>query len=108
MQTCPKCGSDRTVKNGSTASGKAKRQCNECKAQYTVDPEQRRISEQEWELVRKLRLEGLSLRGVHRVTGISLSWLVEMNKRWSQEVSEDIQTPEPDEKKTNLVDTPVR
>ncbi len=59
---------------------------------------------QEWELVRKLRLEGLSLRGVHRVTGISLSWLVEMNKRWGQEVSEDIHTPEPDEKnQTSLI-----
>ena len=99
MKTCPKCGSDRTVKNGTTASKKAKRQCNDCGRQYTVDPEDRSISQEKWETVEKLRLEGLSLRGIHRVTGISLSWLVEMNKRWSQEVEEEIHTPEPDAKK---------
>ncbi len=48
--------------------------------------------------MRRLRLEGISLRGIHRVTGISLSWLVEMNKRWAAEVSEEFENPKPEKK----------
>ncbi len=72
---CPRCGSMHTVKNGSIHDGKPKRQCKDCKRQFVVNPTNHSISLARKQLIDKLLLERISLRGVVRVTGVSLSWL---------------------------------
>lgn len=68
---CPGCGSENTVKNGTTVRGKPKRQCNACTRQFTVGATKRTIDKATWQLVDRLLLERIPLAGIARVTGIS-------------------------------------
>lgn len=81
---CPSCGSDHTVKNGSTHHGKPKRLCRNCGRQFVNSPTQKIVSQSERQLIDRLLLERISLRGIARVTGVSWSWLQEyVNKKLS-------------------------
>ncbi len=90
---CPQCGSEQHIKNGRTYYGKQRYQCKDCKRQYVEGSEYRHISLEDWALVDKLLLEKLSLAGIARVTGISMSYLQDYvnrklegtsNKRFSE------------------------
>ena len=70
-QPCPSCGSFQTIKNGSTHNGKSKCQCNQCGRQFVLNPSQKRVSEETKQLIDKLLLERMPLRGIERVTGVS-------------------------------------
>ncbi len=72
---CPRCGSYHTIKNGSTHNGKPKRQCKDCGRQFVINPNNQTISTEKKQLINKLLLERISLRGIARVTGVSWSWL---------------------------------
>ena len=72
---CPKCGSYHTIKNGSTHNGKPKRQCKDCGRQFVINPTNKTVSDETKQLIDKLLLERISLRGIARVTGVSWSWL---------------------------------
>ena len=72
---CPSCGSLHTVKNGSTHNSKPKRLCKSCGRQFVINPEKKTISPETKALIDKLLLERISMRGIVRVTGVSLSWL---------------------------------
>lgn len=71
---CPRCGLSHSKKNGHTHSGKQNYQCLECGRQYVADS--RHIGDATRELIKKLLLERLSLRGICRVVGVSLQWLL--------------------------------
>lgn len=82
---CPKCGSYHSIKNGSTHNHKAKRKCKECGRQFVVNPTNNTISLETKQLIDKLLLERISLRGIARVTGVSWSWLQNyVNNKLSQ------------------------
>jgi transposase-like protein len=72
---CPKYGSYHSIKNGSTHNCKAKRQYKYCGRQFVVNPTNHTISSETKQLIDKLLLERISLRGIARVTGVSWSWL---------------------------------
>ena len=72
---CPRCQSERLIKNGRIHTGKPKWMCKDCKRQFVLDPQWRRISEQTKALIDKLLLEKISLAGIARVTGVSEVWL---------------------------------
>ena len=72
---CPSCGSHQTIKNGSTHNGKPKRQCKDCGRQFVINSNNKTISPETKQLIDKLLLERISLRGIARVTGVSWSWL---------------------------------
>ena len=72
---CPKCGSFHSIKNGSTHNGKAKRQCKDSGRQFVTNPSQKTVSAETKQIIDKLLLERISLRGIKRVTGVSWSWL---------------------------------
>ena len=72
---CPSCGSHQTIKNGSTHNGKPKRQCKDCGRQFVINPNNKTISPETKQLIDKLLLERISLRGIARVTGVSWSLL---------------------------------
>jgi transposase-like protein len=74
-QSCPRCGSYHTIKNGSTHNGKPKRQCKDCGRQFVLNPNNQSVFVEIKRLIDKLLLERISLRGIARVTGVSFSWL---------------------------------
>ncbi len=74
--TCPHCGCERIKKNGHIHNGKQNHQCKECGRQFVLCPTQKLISDDDKERIKKLLLERISLRGICRVIGVSLRWLL--------------------------------
>jgi len=73
---CPVCESTRIKKNGHIHNGKQNHYCKKCGRQFVENPEQRLISKDEREQIRKLLLERISLLGICRAMGVSLRWLL--------------------------------
>jgi len=73
---CPECGSIKNKKNGHIHNGKQNHYCKACGRQFVEGPEQKLISLETKEHVRKLLLERIPLRGICRVMGVSLRWLL--------------------------------
>jgi len=74
---CPECGSTKNKKNGHIHTGKQNHYCKACGRQFVENPEQKLISIEKREQVRKLLLERIPLRGICRVMGVSLLWLLD-------------------------------
>lgn len=72
---CPYCGSNLISKNGTTHHKKPKFICKTCRRQFIENPQKKLRNSEEISLINKLLLERISLRGITRVMGISLSWL---------------------------------
>ncbi len=75
--SCPSCGSLAFVKNGLNRHGDQNHRCIDCRRQFVLDPQNKIISEETRDIVRNLLLEKLSLRGICRATGVSLTWLLD-------------------------------
>ena len=73
---CPSCSSTDTKKNGHIHNGKQNHFCNACGRQFVENPGQILISNTHTERIGKLLLERMSLRGICRVEGVSLPWLL--------------------------------
>jgi len=72
---CPQCGSYHSIKNGSVHNGKPKRICKDCNRQFVINPTKKTVPTETKQLIDRLLLERISLRGVARVTEVSWSWL---------------------------------
>jgi insertion element IS1 protein InsB len=72
--TCPQCQLSHIKKNGHTYYGKQNYRCLQCQRQFVVRNEL--VSPEDKELIKALLLERISLRGICRVLGISLCWLL--------------------------------
>jgi insertion element IS1 protein InsB len=75
---CPECGSTDYKKNGHTHSGKQNYRCNACGREFVMNPEPVIISTEKRELIKKLLLERIPLRGICRAVGVSMKWLLEL------------------------------
>lgn len=73
---CPSCQSLAFVRNGFNQHGDQNHRCLECGRQFVLNPQNKIISDETRELIRKLLLERLSLNGICRVTGVSQKWLL--------------------------------
>ncbi|MGB0525270.1 MAG: transposase, partial [Flammeovirgaceae bacterium] len=76
---CPHCHSKFTVRNGKTYYGKQNYKCKNCSRQFVEridDP----IQDYKEDLLPLLLLERISLRGITRVLGKSLSWIYKRMK----------------------------
>jgi transposase-like protein len=81
----PNCGSHHTIKNGSIHNGKPKHQCKESGQPFVINPTNKTVSDETKQLIDKLLLERISLRGIARVTGVRWSWLQNyVNNKFSQ------------------------
>jgi len=74
-RVCPTCGSEHLIKNGSVHNTKPKYQCRGCGSQFVVNSTKTTVSEETKQLINRLLLERISLRGIARVTQVSWSWL---------------------------------
>lgn len=82
MRTCcPSCSSEVFVKNGFSRYGDQNHRCLECGRQFVLDPQNKIISDETKDMVRKLMLEKLSLQGICRVTNVSQKWLLDFIKQ---------------------------
>ncbi len=86
--SCPQCGLSHSKKNGHTHYGKQNHQCLECGRQFVLDSQ--RIDEATRELVRKLLLERISLRGICRTLSISLEWLLQFIAEVYEQLPDDL------------------
>jgi len=73
---CPACNSTHTKKNGHIHNGKQNHYCKECSRQFVLNREQILISDAQKERIRKQLMERIPLRGICRVEGVSLRWLL--------------------------------
>ena len=73
---CPGCGSPQFKKNGHLHSGKQNHQCKVCGRQFVASTEDRIISSAQHTLIEHLLRERISLRGICRAVGVSLTWLL--------------------------------
>lgn len=64
MLTCPRCGSQRTVKNGMIHNKKPKYQCQNCGRQFVDNPTKKVIDQETIDLVDRLLLEKIPLAGI--------------------------------------------
>ena len=78
---CPECGSDRYKKNGHTRHGKQNHQCKACERQFVATAEGHIIADEQRTLIERLLRERISLRGICRAVGVSLTWLLHLS--WS-------------------------
>ena len=73
--SCPRCGSNRIVKNGFIHNGNQNFKCKDCSRQFVLDPKNKVIGEETKGLIDKLWLEKIPLADIARVTGVSEKWL---------------------------------
>ena len=72
---CPNCESERIIKNGFNSARSQMYRCKECNYQFVLNPQKSRIPNAKKTLIKKLLLERVSLAGIARVTGVSMTWL---------------------------------
>ena len=73
---CPGCGATQFKKNGHSHSGKQNHRCKACGRQFVASAEGRIIAEEQRTLIEHLLHERISLRGICRAVGVSLTWLL--------------------------------
>jgi insertion element IS1 protein InsB len=76
--TCPGCGSIQFKKNGHIHTGKQHHQCKACGRQFVATAANRRIAHEQRALMTHLLCERISLRGICRAVGVSLTWLLHL------------------------------
>src|SRR5262245_31042786 len=75
-ESCPACGSTRYKKNGHTRHGKQNHLCKNCERQFSAGADNLLISPERRAGIANLLRERLSLRGICRAVGVSLTWLL--------------------------------
>ena len=73
---CPRCEETDYKKNGKAHHGKQNYRCRRCGREFIRELNRDPIAPEQQELVKKLLLERISLRGICRVVGVSLNWLL--------------------------------
>ena len=73
---CPSCSSTSTKKNVHIHNGKQNHYCKQCSRQFVLNPDQILISSAKRERIQRLLIERIPLRGICRVEGVSLRWLI--------------------------------
>ena len=73
---CPQCGSSKCKKNGHIHNGKQNHHCHDCGRQFVQCFAQYLIADDKRELIERLLLERISLRGICRAVGVGLKWLL--------------------------------
>ncbi|GHB68524.1 IS1 family transposase [Persicitalea jodogahamensis] len=85
MEKCPRCGSGDIKKNGHIHNGKQNYYCKTCGRNFVENPQQKIVSQKDRELAARLFREGLSMRAISRVLGVSLPWVLDFTKNLSGE-----------------------
>jgi len=74
-QKCTHCSSNCTKKNGSTHYGKQNYFCHACGRQFVDGGQDWFIGDEKKKIIKNLLKERLSLEGISRSCGVSITWL---------------------------------
>ncbi|MCP4107993.1 MAG: IS1 family transposase [Desulfobacteraceae bacterium] len=99
---CPACQSENIKKNGHIHNGKQNYQCKECGRQFVENPDKENIDDQQRELIRKLLSERISLLGICRVMGVSLTWLLLFFRQVTDEIPDDMGIVKPEKSRLSI------
>ena len=84
MPICPNCQSHKIKKNGPTYYGKQNHKCKICGRQFVLN-NTHTVSEERKEIARRALMERISLRGICRLIGVSLTWMLDFaSETWAQ------------------------
>lgn len=98
MRTCcPSCGSNAFKKNGINQHGDQNHKCLGCNRQFVLDPQNKIISKETKDLIRRLLLEKLSLRGICRAAQVSQPWLLDFIRQEYAQIPRDLNVKVPPE-----------
>jgi transposase-like protein len=75
-EVCPRCKTATYKKNGHIHNGKQNHQCKNCGRQFVDCFEQYLVSDETRDLIERLLLERISLRGICRAVKVGLKWLL--------------------------------
>src|SRR5215813_12907633 len=75
-ESCPACGSTRYKKNGHIRPGKQNHLCKNCERQFSAGAANLLIADERRVEIANLLHERLSLHGICRAVGVSLTWLL--------------------------------
>jgi insertion element IS1 protein InsB len=75
-EVCPRCKSSTYKKNGHIHNGKQNHQCKDCGRQFVDCFEQYRVSDETRDLIERLLLARIPLRGICRAVKVGLKWLL--------------------------------
>ena len=87
---CTQCQSQTVRKNGSIHSGKQKYKCLACHKQFVEEPQNKIISDDIKERIRRSLLERVSLEGICRIFDVSMPWLLGFMEKTFQSLPEDL------------------
>ena len=87
---CPKCQSNVIKKNGTIHNGKQKYECLSCHRQFVENPENKVVSDDTKERIRRALLERVSLEGLCRIFDVSLPWLLQFMEKIYEELPDDL------------------
>ncbi len=76
-EVCPQCGSRQYKRNGRIHTEKQNHKCKTCGRAFVLVPENHVITEEQRAVIERLLLERISLRGICRVIGVGLRWLLQ-------------------------------
>lgn len=91
MLKCPRCESERVVKNGHIHNGKQRHLCRDCGRQFVPEGTKKVISEETRSRIDKLLLEKIPLAGIARSMDVSESWLQSYVNQKYQNVKQYVQ-----------------
>ena len=87
---CPNCKSTNIKKNGHIHNGKQNHYCKTYGRQFVLNPRREVIPDPKKEQIRKLLLERILLRGICRVMGVSLRWLLSFIVSLYEQLPDDL------------------
>jgi transposase-like protein len=90
LSSCPRCHSEAIRKNGSIHTGKQKYECLVCRKQFVENPENKVISDDIKERIRRSLLERVSLEGICRIFDVSMPWLLDFMEKAFQSLPENL------------------
>lgn len=99
--TCPRCQSSHIKRNGHTYYGKQNYRCLRCGRQFVQH--QLTVSAETKNLISRLLLEKISLRGICRVLDISLCWLLHFMRQLYNSVPDDLFFRMPEESEFEIL-----
>jgi|AntRauTorckE5430_2_1112549.scaffolds.fasta_scaffold00017_48 hypothetical protein len=89
MLICPSCTSGKIIKNGKTYYGKQNHRRKDCNRELVAN-NQHTITDKRQQDVSALLLERISLRGISRSMGVSMTWLMAYASIAWDETSQDL------------------
>ena len=94
-EACPQCGARQYKRNGRIHTGKQNHKCKACGRAFVLVPENHVITEEQRAVIERLLLERISLRGIYRVIGVGLRWLLYFMVERFTAVPEDLYIQSP-------------